>query len=291
MGTPWGHKIPARCPLAEVRYGRGMTSEVVRLDGITVLRSGRPIIDNVSWSVNQGDRWVLLGANGAGKSTLLDIISARNFPTRGTAVVLGETFGLTDISELKVLIGTVSAAVAASIPPQERIFDAVITGAWSVTGRWTEEYNEQDELRCASLMRQFRIDHLAERTFGTLSAGERARTLLARALMCNPELLILDEPAVGLDFRAREEWVQTLAHLAADRSAPTIILVTHHLEEVPNGFSKALLLKDGAVVAQGDIRDVMTASTLSETYGVPVSIALRQGRYFAYSPLPAHTDG
>ncbi|WP_144723389.1 ABC transporter ATP-binding protein [Cellulosimicrobium sp. TH-20] len=256
-------------------------SAVLDLKGVTVRRHPKTILDAVDWQVNEGERWVVLGRNGAGKTTLLQIASARMHPTAGTADVLGVRLGRVDVFELRPRVGLASAALADRIPGDETVRDVVLTAAYGVTGRWREEYEEFDAQRADDLLAAFGVDHLADRTFGTLSEGERKRTQIARALMTDPELLLLDEPAAGLDLGGREELVGALAELAGDPASPVLVLVTHHVEEIPPGFTHVLLLKDGVVHTAGPIREVLTAENLSDAFGVPLLVAHGGGRWMA----------
>ncbi|MEU1601936.1 ABC transporter ATP-binding protein [Micromonospora matsumotoense] len=254
---------------------------VVSLDGVTVRRSGTALLHDVDWQVELDERWVVLGPNGAGKTTLLNLASGRLHPSSGVAHVLGERIGRTDVTELRTRIGLTTAAVAERLPAQERVSDVVVTAAWSVVGRWRESYDPADEARAHALLGRFGVGHLADRTYGTLSEGERKRVQVARALMTDPELLLLDEPAAGLDLGGREDLVARLAELAHDPDAPALVLVTHHVEEIPPGFTHAVLLRDGAVVAQGLLADTLTGDNLSKTFGLPLVVERRADRWTA----------
>ena len=256
-------------------------SAVVELAEVSVTRGGSRLLDEVSWTVLDDQRWVVLGPNGAGKTTLLQMISARMHPTAGVAGVLGEVLGTVDVFELRPRIGFMSAALADSIPAAERVADVVVSAAYAVVGRWREVYDEPDHDRARGLLSDVGIGHLADRTFGTLSEGERKRVQVARALMTDPELLLLDEPGAGLDLAAREDLVSTLTALAADIDAPASVLVSHHVEEIPPGFNHALLLRAGAVVAAGPVDEALTAETLSEAFGLPLVLERSAGRWSA----------
>jgi iron complex transport system ATP-binding protein len=255
--------------------------DVLDLAGVTVVRNGATLLDEVSWSVDEGERWVVLGPNGAGKTTLMQIAGARMHPTRGSATILGETLGRVDVFELRPRIGLTSAALADSFPPGELVRDVVLTAAYAVSGRWREKYDELDHGRSSDLLTAFGVQNLADRTFGTLSEGERKRVQLARSLMTDPELVILDEPAAGLDLGGRETLVRDLGELAGDRRSPVMVLVTHHVEEIPPGFTHALLLRSAKVVAAGPIDDVLTDGCLSEAFDVPLSIDKTGNRWTA----------
>ncbi|WP_036374592.1 ABC transporter ATP-binding protein [Micromonospora sp. ATCC 39149] len=254
---------------------------VVSMDGVGVRRSGTALLHDVDWRVELDERWVVLGPNGAGKTTLLSLAAGRLHPTTGVAHVLGERIGRTDVNELRTRIGLSTAALAERLPGDERVADVVITAAWSVVGRWRESYDRSDEARARALLDQLGIGHLADRAYGTLSEGERKRVQIARALMTDPELLLLDEPAAGLDLGGREDLVARLAELAYDPDAPALVLVTHHVEEIPPGFTHALLLREGTVVAQGLLGDALTADNLSKTFGLPLTVERHGDRWTA----------
>ncbi|MFX0593515.1 ABC transporter ATP-binding protein [Melissospora conviva] len=254
---------------------------VIEFDGVGVTRSGNRLLHDVDWRVELDERWVILGPNGAGKTTLLNLAAGRLHPTTGTAFVLAERIGRTDVNELRTRIGLATAALAERIPAGERVSDVVLTAAWSVVGRWRESYDRLDEGRATGLLAQLGVGGFADREYGTLSEGERKRVQIARALMTDPELLLLDEPAAGLDLGAREDLVARLADLAYDPDAPAMVLVTHHVEEIPPGFTHAMLLREGAVVAQGLIGQTLTGENLSKTFGLPLVVERRGERFAA----------
>jgi iron complex transport system ATP-binding protein len=254
---------------------------VVDLAGVTIIRDGATLIRDITWQVDETDRWVIIGPNGAGKTTLLQVVSAQIHPSDGVAGLLGEVLGTVDVFELRPRIGLTSAAIAERIPRGERVHDVVVSASYAVLGRWREEYDELDHVRADELLAQLRIGHLADRTFGTLSEGERKRVQIARALMTDPELLLLDEPAAGLDLAGREALVRTLSDLALDPYAPASILVTHHVEEIPRGITHAMLLKNGEVVAAGPLRDTLTAANLSSTFDLELALDERAYRWSA----------
>jgi iron complex transport system ATP-binding protein len=254
---------------------------VVDLAGVTIVRGGSTLVDDITWRVDETDRWVVIGPNGAGKTTLLQVLAAQIHPTSGVAGLLGEVLGTVDVFELRPRIGLTSAALAERIPRAERVHDVVVSASYAVLGRWREEYDGLDHERANELLAQMRIDSLADRTFGTLSEGERKRVQIARALMTDPELLLLDEPAAGLDLAGREALVRTLSELALDEYAPATVLVTHHVEEIPEGITHALLLRGGRVVAVGELRDTLTADNLSATFDMPLELTESDGRWVA----------
>jgi iron complex transport system ATP-binding protein len=255
--------------------------DVLDLIGVTVVRDGATLLEDVTWTVREGERWVILGPNGAGKTTLLQIAGARMHPSRGAVDVLGDRLGEVDVFELRPRIGLSSAAFAETLPAGEKVEDVVLTAAYAVAGRWHERYDELDHRRSGDLLAAFGVRHLAERTFGTLSEGERKRVQLARSLMTDPELVLLDEPAAGLDLGGRETLVQDLAELAMDRRSPVLVLVTHHVEEIPRGFSHALLLRRGRIVASGPISEALTDDTLSATFDLPLEVINSGNRWSA----------
>jgi iron complex transport system ATP-binding protein len=267
-------------------------SWVLDLQSVTVRRGTTTILDSMDWQVAEGERWIVLGPNGAGKTTLMQIASARMPPTAGRASILGETLGRVDVFELRPRVGLASAALAEQIPGDELVRDVVLTAAYGVTGRWRERYEELDTDRALELLRVFEVDTLADRTYGTLSEGERKRVQIARALMTDPELLILDEPGAGLDLGGREELVGALAELAADPHSPVLILVTHHVEEIPPGFTHMLLLgPHGTVQAAGPLAEVLTAENLSAAFGTPLLVAHGGGRWLARAAKSAGVRG
>lgn len=249
--------------------------------GVSLRRDGRVLVGPVDWSVELDERWVIVGPNGAGKTSLLRIAAATEHPSTGVAYVLGERLGRVDATDLRARVGLSSSALAQRIPGHETVRDLVVSAGYAVLGRWRERYEDVDYHRALDMLESLGAEHLADRSYETLSEGERKRVLIARALMTDPELLLLDEPAAGLDLGGREELVARLADLAADPDAPAIVLVTHHVEEIPPGFSHCLLLSEGRVVAAGLLPDVLTAQNLSAAFGQSISLDVIDGRYFA----------
>ena len=260
---------------------------VLEFADVTVRRGETTLLDRVSWTVEEDERWVILGPNGAGKTTLLQVASAQVHPSEGVAGILEEVLGTVDVFDLRPRIGLTSAALAERMPRHETVRDVVVSASYGVVGRWRESYDELDHERAHSLLVEVGADHLADRTFGTLSEGERKRVQIARALMTDPELLLLDEPAAGLDLGGREDLVSTLSVLAVDADSPATVLVSHHVEEIPPGFSHALLLREGAVVAQGLLDDVLTEANLSQTFGMPLLLPHEDDRWSARTEHPA----
>jgi iron complex transport system ATP-binding protein len=254
---------------------------VIELADVSVVRGANRLLSNVTWEVEEDERWVVLGPNGAGKTTLLQVLSTQLHPTEGLVGLLGEVIGTVDVFELRPRIGLTSAAIADRIPRAEKVSDVVVSASYAVLGRWREHYDDLDHARAAELLAEVGVSHLVDRTFGTLSEGERKRVQIARALMTDPELLLLDEPAAGLDLRGREDLISTLTALAADDASPATVLVSHHVEEIPPGFTHALLLRDGQVVASGELEETMTEDALSATFGLPLELSVSEGRYSA----------
>jgi len=256
-------------------------SDVLHFAGVSVLREGATLLDDLDWTVAEGERWVVLGPNGAGKTTLLQLASANLHPSRGEATVLGETLGAVDVFELRPRIGLSSAALAERLPARESVRDVVLTASYAVVGRWRESYEDLDSERADELLDALGVQHLATRRFGTLSEGERKRVQIARALMTDPELMLLDEPAAGLDLGGREDLVKRLGAIADDPDAPALVLVTHHVEEIPPGFTHVLLLRGGRVVAAGPLDTTLTAARLADTFGIPLELARSGPRWAA----------
>jgi iron complex transport system ATP-binding protein len=254
---------------------------VLELADVTVKRGQATLLDGVDWMVEEDERWVILGPNGAGKTTLLQVASAQVHPTTGVAGILEEVLGTVDVFDLRPRIGLTSASLADRIPRGETVRDVVVSASYGVVGRWREEYDDLDHDRAAELLEEMGVRHLSDRTFGTLSEGERKRVQIARALMTDPELLLLDEPAAGLDLGGREDLVSTLSVLALDPDSPATVLVSHHVEEIPPGFSHALLLREGRVVASGLLDQVMTEENLSATFDMPLVLQHTAGRWSA----------
>ena len=248
---------------------------------VTFVRNGRTLVGPVNWQVELDERWVIVGPNGAGKTTLIRMASAQEFPTSGTAFVLGERIGRTDMRDLRAAIGITSSALAQRVPANEKVGDLVVSAGYAIVGRWREEYDERDYDQALEVLEQVGAMHLIDRTWGTLSDGEKKRVLVARAVMTDPELLIMDEPAAGMDLGGREDLLAYLGELALDPDAPAIVMITHHLEEIPFGFTHAMLIDEGAVVAQGLIEDVLTSENVSKAYHQPIEVTADEGRYFA----------
>ncbi len=258
-----------------------MSDEVLRLRGVGVRYEKSMLLRDVDWTVRSDESWVVIGPNGAGKTTLLQIAAALLMPTEGTAEILGERLDGADLVDLRTRIGFASAAVADRVPPAEKVIDLVLTASYGILGRNAEDYDSFDVTRAVELLDALGCAHLIRRRFVTLSEGERKRVQIARSLMADPELLLLDEPAAGLDLGGREDLLRRISLLATDPQAPMIVLVTHHVEEVPEGFTHAMLLRKGMVLAAGPVHEVFTERHLSKCFGVPLLIERRAARWTA----------
>jgi iron complex transport system ATP-binding protein len=256
---------------------------VLELRDVSVRRGDRTILGPLTFAIKPGERWVVLGPNGAGKSTLLQILATRFFPTTGSVHLLDKEMGKVDLSELRTRIGICGALISEDIPESEVVRDVVLTAAYAILGRWNEAYDLWDESRAVALLTTFGVRDLADRTYGTLSEGERKRVQISRALMADPELLLLDEPASGLDLGGREDLLRRFSVFASDPMAPASILVTHHIEEIPAGTTHALILKDGQVAISGPVAEVITSKHISAIFELPITVVHEGERFFARS--------
>jgi iron complex transport system ATP-binding protein len=247
----------------------GGGGKVIDLRAVGVRREGTVVLDEIDWSVGRGERWVLLGPNGSGKTTLLTLAGARLWPSSGSVEILGSRLGRVDIRTLRPRIALVSGSVTRQLRPDLLARDVVVSGRHGALETWWHRYSDEDWAA------------IAGRPFGVISEGERQHVLLARALIGHPELLLLDEPAAGLDLGARERLVSRLGVLAADPRSPTMVLVTHHCEEIPRGFTHAGLVRQGRLVAAGPLEDVVTSSLVSSCFDVAVTVGQRDGRWWS----------
>jgi iron complex transport system ATP-binding protein len=254
---------------------------ILELSNISVQRGDRVILGPLDWQVLEGQRWVILGPNGAGKTTLLQVCSSLIHPTSGEVKILGQTLGKTDVFELRTRIGLTSSKLVEQLPGDELVIDVVLTAAYAMLGRWQEKYDLWDESRAMALLTALGVRELGGREFGSLSDGEKKRVQIARSLMADPELLLLDEPASSLDLGGREDLLKRIETFASDSLAPATVIVTHHIEEIPSGTTHALLLKDGRAIAQGVIDSVISDANLTTAYGLPITVQNQGGRYFA----------
>jgi iron complex transport system ATP-binding protein len=257
----------------------------LRLRGIAVVRDGVAILDGIDWDIGRGERWAVLGPNGSGKTTLLRVAGMRLLPTRGTVEVLGETYGRSDARAVRRRVAFVSQSILRGLRPTLSAHDVVLTGRDAALETWWHHYGEADHARARRFLDAAGLADAAERPFGVLSEGERQQVLLARALMGEPELLLLDEPAAGLDLGARERLVMHLATLAADPETPPLVLVTHHVEELPPGTSHVALMRRGRFEAAGPTADVLTSVAVSSCFGVPVSVQQAESRWTARAEI------
>lgn len=256
-------------------------TNVLRFSDVTYVRNGRPILDGVNWEVDETQRWVILGPNGAGKTTILKLATANDYPTTGSVELLGQKLGTFDIWEFRNRLGFAASAMARRIPGSETVRNLVLTAAYGVEGRWNEEYDEMDVRQANRILAEWQLTDLADHAFGTLSDGEQKRAMIARAVMTDPEMLLLDEPSASLDLGARERLLQMLSGFAQSPSSPAMIMVTHHVEEIPPGFTHVLLIREGKALAAGPIETTLTAENLQATFGMNFELRHDNGRYAA----------
>jgi len=260
-----------------------MDSCVLRLEGIHRQVDGNHILRGIDWRVDRGQHWVILGPNGSGKTTLIRIASMWLHPTAGTVTVLGQELGRTDVRTLRRRIGFASAAMAEMLRPDLRVIDVVMTAENAALEPWWHIYDDESHTRAHLALQRLGLNEMADRRFGTLSSGERQRVLLARALSIDPGLILLDEPTAALDLAGRERLMTTLADLASDTEIPPIVLVTHHVEEIPAGFTHALMMRGGMAMASGPLDEVLTSANLSDCFGLPLSLERRRDRWLAWA--------
>jgi iron complex transport system ATP-binding protein len=258
------------------------TNAVIQLSGVSVRRAGRTILGPLDWTVAAGERWVVIGPNGSGKTTLVQVASTNLWPTTGTVDILSSTIGRVDARELRRRIGYASAIQEPAFDPALSARDVVMTARHGALAPWWHDFEEADRSRAEELLDRLGVASLADRDVGTLSTGERRRVQIARSLMPDPDLLILDEPAAGLDVGARETLVRDLGRLAAAERPAAIVLVTHHVEEIPTGFGHGLVLAAGRVAAAGPIGPVLGGPAPAAAFGVPLRIGHRAGRFRAW---------
>jgi iron complex transport system ATP-binding protein len=254
-------------------------SFVIELSNVSLIRDEQVILKDISWKVKRGEHWAVLGANGSGKTMMLKIVNGYLWPSEGTVSVLGNQFGTVDLRKLRQSIGWVSSALQENVPRGEKSIEVVLSGKYASLGLW-DNYDAEDQGRALGLLRLMGCEEASTRSFGVLSQGEQQRVLIARALMPKPALLILDEPCVGLDPNARENVLETVQRLSLQRDEPTLILVTHHTEEIIPAFSNVLVLRSGRVLAQGSKQEVLTEAIMSEAFGRPLEISEKNGRFW-----------
>ena len=271
--------------MSSLSHPRSIGTAILRLDNVSFVRDGRPILSPLTWKVESGQRWVVLGSNGSGKTTLLRIAAMYEHPSTGDVRVLGERLGRTDVRVLRRRIGYMSPALAAQFRGELPCSDIVMTAKYAALEPWWHRYDDADRERALACLDRMNVAWLADRAFATTSSGEQQRVMLARTLMNDPSVLLLDEPSARLDLAGREQLVQALAELTTDPSAPPLILVTHHLDEVPPGMTHVLMLRDGVVVASGPLRRTLTSVNLSDCFGLRLELDARSdGRFSAWAP-------
>jgi iron complex transport system ATP-binding protein len=260
----------------------GTAPPALELHDVSLIRAGRRLLHDIDWTVGAGERWVVLGRNGSGKSTLVQIASLYLHPSTGTVDVLGERLGRTDVRRLRTRLGLASAGMGDMLRADLVATEVVMTAKHAALEPWWHVYDDDDRERARECLADVGLGGFADREFGSLSSGERQRVLLARTLMNDPGLLLLDEPTAGLDLAGRETLVAGLAEIASLRTAPAVVLVTHHVEEIPAGFTHCLLLNDGGVQAGGPLDEVLTPAQLSACFGMPLGLERRHDRWWAW---------
>ncbi|MEJ6607171.1 MAG: ABC transporter ATP-binding protein [Candidatus Planktophila sp.] len=256
---------------------------ILALQGVSVRRGAKLILGPIDFQIRSGERWVILGPNGAGKSTLMNVLATRIFPTTGAVTVLDKVMGKVDLFELRTRIGICASFHSEDLPEEELVRDVVLTAAYAVLGRWNEIYDLWDESRAIALLTTFGVRELSDRRYGTLSDGEKKRVQIARALMADPELLLLDEPTAGLDLGGREDLLRRIAEFASDPLAPATVVVTHHIEEIPSGTTHALMIKDGKIAISGPISEVITSEHVSAVFSAKINVSRDGNRFYARS--------
>ena len=259
----------------------GERPEVISIRGVSVIRSGNRLLDGVDWVVRSGERWVLLGPNGSGKTTLVSVAATYLWPSRGTVSVLGGAVGSVDVRELRRRIGIVSASLEVRIPPQLSAMEIVVAGATGATAPWWDRPSAETRELAADRLELVGCADLRDRRFELLSSGERQRVQIARALMLDPRLLLLDEPAAGLDLGAREQLAVLLARLNADPRLEATVVVTHHVEEIAPGTTHAIVLRSGRVLSAGPVAETVTGPVLTAAFGLPLQVQRVGGRFVA----------
>jgi iron complex transport system ATP-binding protein len=253
----------------------------IGLDAVTLVRNGRSILDGITWRITPGEHWAVLGPNGSGKTTLLQVLAGYLWPSSGTVTVLGERFGHVDLRELRRRIGWVGSFLQMQVPARQKPLDFIVSGKFATIGVF--QTPQPDDYRHAELLaEQLGCATIIESPYGVLSQGEKQRLLIARALIHRPQLLILDEPCAGLDLVAREQLLETLEQLGRAADAPTMVLVTHHLEEITSVFSRVLLLREGKCLASGPKQETLHSRLLGKAFGLGIRVVRNGGRYWAY---------
>lgn len=259
--------------------------QVLKFSQASLVRDGNSVVSNVNWEVTSDQRWIILGANGAGKTSVLDMAAGWEVPTSGHVTVLDEDLATADPEWLRPRVGYASSSMTKRIPPTETVSDAVITAAYAAAERRGEQFEDLDIRRARRVLAEWRLEAFSDRTLISLSEGEAKRMQIARSIMTDPELLLLDEPTAGLDMGSREEILQMLGYFAGNPSAPAIVMVTHHVEEIPAGFTHVMMMKDGSVAHSGPIASTLTDANLTDVFGVKITVHNNDGRYFAQATL------
>jgi iron complex transport system ATP-binding protein len=254
-------------------------ADALRFVGVDLDRVGTGVLSGIDWTVTTEERWVVLGPNGSGKTTLFQLASGYLHPTRGTVEIIGHRLGRVDVRRLRERIGLVSASISKMLVPDISALDAVVSARYGALEPWWHEYGDDEWATARRLLADAGFAHIVERPIRVLSEGERQQVLLARSLMNQPALLLLDEPAAGLDVGGRERLVGRLGRLARDPGAPPTVLITHHVEEIPVGFTHVLLLRDGVVVTAGPLQEHLRADSLSDTFGLALTLERAGGRW------------
>lgn len=254
---------------------------VIELHNVTMSRSGHTIVNQVSWTTQAHQHWVVMGPNGAGKTSLVRALTGREYVDSGDIHLVDAPLSHYSSEELGTIVGFASSSLLPRVNSAMSAQDVVKTAAWGQSVTFDEEYEDVDESRAQDVLAAFGVAHVAHQRFSTLSEGERQRVLLARALMADPQILILDEPTAGLDLGARETLMRALKEIMQDPHAPQVVIITHHVEEIPSGITHALLVKDGAVHSSGPIAQVVTGVNMSELFDIPLNVTHHDGRWTA----------
>ena len=289
LGDGLGRRVigvtpPALEPPSSNSNGNSTSPPVVQLSNVSFVREGRTIVAPLDWQIEADERWLVLGANGSGKTSLVRICAMYEHPSSGEVRVLGEQLGRTDVRVLRRRIGYLSAAISAQIRPALACLDVVMTAKYAALEPWWHRYDDADREQAVACLDRMGVSRFADRALATLSSGEQQRVLLARTLMNDPALLLLDEPSARLDLGGREQLVAALGELTSSPTSPPLVLVTHHLDEVPEGMTHALLLRDGLVMGSGPIELTLTSQTLSDCFEMPLTLERRDdGRMTAWA--------
>lgn len=257
--------------------------DAIRVENVSIVFGQKTILSNINWVMRRGEHWALLGPNGSGKSTMLHLIlgQVRPYANQGTVEVLGKRHGACDLFELRRAIGWVSSSLHERLDRRFTGMDIVLSGKFGTIGLWQYQLNDvtdEDRQRALEVMKQFHCADLVDRPYGTMSPGEQQRVRLARAMVARPQLLLLDEPCVGLDFVAREQFLQAVSQMLSRPDGPTVLYVTHYAEEILPGLSHVLLLSQGRIAATGTRSEVLVDDVMSAAFGMPLTVSWHDGR-------------